>query len=208
MTIVAGRRGARACDHIAPGLVRKLVRRRGHLAQGNGFCLGLHLIELRDAFRLLKFAALAVAGGVLSAAPALAENVVAFEIVDGREIPSSLTGEPGDADRGRELYLDDKLARCAGCHGIPGEQRPDDAGINGASPLAPSLDDVGVRLSEGAIRLSLVAPEVLRPATRMPSYYGLGQRADPADPRYGEPLMTASEIEDLVAYLTEQRAGR
>lgn len=176
--------------------------------------MGFRLIEFRDAFRpqkaVLRIARLAVAGGVLFAAPAMAENVVAFEIVDGREIPASLTGEPGDADRGRELYLDDKLARCAGCHGIPGEQRAGDAdaSANGAPSLAPSLDDVGARLSAGAIRLSLVAPEVLRPATRMPSYYGLGQRADPADPRYGEPLMTASEIEDLVAYLSEQRAGR
>jgi|SRR5690625_2194212 len=174
--------------------------------------MGFRLIRLRDAIgpqkAALRIARFALAGGTLLAAPAMAENVVAFEIVDGREIPSSLTGEPGDAGRGRELYLDEKLARCAGCHGIPGDQRAGDASADGAPSPAPSLDDVGVRLSAGAIRLSLVAPEILRPATGMPSYYGLGQRADPADPRYGEPLMTAREIEDLVAYLTEQRAGR
>lgn len=131
------------------------------------------------------------------------EDVVAYEIIDGREISASLTGQPGDPERGRELYLDNKLARCAGCHGIPGAAPTDDLPANDAL----SLDDVGARLSTGAIRLSLIAPEILRPATRMPSYYGLGQRADPADPRYGEPLMTAGEIEDLVAYLAEQRGG-
>ncbi len=61
--------------------------------------------------------------------------------------------------------------------------------------------DVGRRLGEGALRLWLVAPQVIAPETRMPAYYGLGQRMDPADPRFGEPLLTAAEIENLVAYL-------
>lgn len=163
--------------------------------------------------------AMGVMALLLLPVPGTAETLVAYEIVDGREIPSSLTGKPGDPARGRELYLDDKLARCAGCHGVPDGKAAEDAAAGadaapdaaaGGAPAngAPSLTDVGARLSTGAIRLSLVAPEILRPATRMPSYYGIGQRADPADPRFGEPLMTAAEIEDLVAYLAEQRAGR
>lgn len=139
-----------------------------------------------------------------AALPGSAENVVAYEIVDGREIPASLTGAAGNAEAGQKLYLDDRLARCAGCHGVPVKEEGPDSATNGA----PSLADVGARLSEGAIRLSLIAPDVLRPATRMPSYYDLGQRADPADPRYGEPLLTAEEIEDLVAYLMEQRGDQ
>lgn len=130
---------------------------------------------------------------------ASAPDVVAYEIVDAREIPDSLTGEPGDAAAGRALYLDGKLTRCAGCHGVPDGSRADqDAG--GAASLAGVAD----RLSEGRIRLWLVAPGVADPDTRMPGYYGLGQRDDPADPRYGEPWLTAAEIEDLVAYLMEQ----
>lgn len=125
------------------------------------------------------------------------EAVVAYEIVDGRAIPNSLTGRPGDPDAGRRLYVDRQLTRCAGCHGTPG--RPGQSG-DGAGD-APPLDGVARRLSEGAVRLWLVAPDVLSPDTEMPAYYELGQRDDPADPRYGEPMLTATEIEDVLAYL-------
>lgn len=136
---------------------------------------------------------------------AYAQNVVAYEIVDGREIPASLTGKPGDAEAGRQLYFDRQLTRCSGCHGSPdgpGAQADQDA------VGAPSLSGVAGRLSEGAIRIWLVAPQVIRPGTRMPSYYSIGQRDDPADPRYGETLLTAAEIENLVAYLMRQTGPR
>lgn len=129
----------------------------------------------------------------LAGAAAAAERVVAYEIVDAREIPASLTGRPGDPQAGRALYFDDKIARCAGCHGTPEAPGAD----------APALGDLGRRLGEGAVRLWLVAPHVIAPETRMPAYYAVGQRMDPADPRFGEPLLTAAQIEDLVAYLTQ-----
>jgi L-cysteine S-thiosulfotransferase len=143
---------------------------------------------------LLGFLALALAGSA-----GAADRVVAYRIVDARAIPDSLTGRPGDPDAGRALFLDEKLARCVGCHGVIG-----DASAVPGYPEAPPLDDVGRRLGEGAIRLWLVAPQVAEPGTRMPAFYALGQRDDPADPRFGEPLLTAAEIESLVAYLVRQ----
>jgi L-cysteine S-thiosulfotransferase len=146
---------------------------------------------------------LAFSAWALAHPAAGAERVVAYEIVDAREIPVSLTGGPGDPETGRALYLDDKLARCAACHGVPGGL----PAATGKLAEAPRLGDVGRRLRPGAIRLWLVAPEVIAPGTRMPSFYALGQRDDPADPRFGEPLLTAAEIEDLVAYLAGLRGG-
>jgi L-cysteine S-thiosulfotransferase len=139
----------------------------------------------------------------LGGAGTAAERVVAYEIVDAREIPASLTGRPGDPQAGRALYFDDKLARCAGCHGAPDEPAPDRRPASDAAADAPPLTDVGRRLGAGALRLWLVAPQVIAPETRMPPYYAVGQRMDPADPRFGEPLLTASQIEDLVAYLMQ-----
>ena len=131
------------------------------------------------------------------AAPAGAQDrVVAYQIVDASEIPASLTGRSGDATAGRGLYFDQRTG-CSGCHGSPGGPQ---------SAEAPRLDGVAARMSPGEIRLWLVAPDVRAPGTRMPAYYALGQRSDPNDPRYGEPALTASEIEDLVAFL--QRVGR
>lgn len=135
-------------------------------------------------------------------AAAMAEpagDVAAYEIVDGSAIPESLTGEPGDPEAGRRLYFDDKLTRCVSCH-----DAPEVGGAGGAPPLA----GIARRLSEGEIRLWLVAPEVIAPGTRMPGYYLAGQRDDPTDPRYGGPWLSAVEIEDLVAYLMQQGESR
>ena len=153
--------------------------------------------------RLFCVAVLALA---LASPLAADDGVVTYRIVDARAIPDSLTGRPGDPQAGRTLYLDEKLARCAGCHGVPGETHatpPDGEGL-AADAEAPPLEDVGRRLDEGRIRLWLVAPQVAAPGTRMPAFHAVGQRDDPADPRFGGPLLTAAEIEDLVAYLSRQ----
>lgn len=136
---------------------------------------------------------------------AVGQSTVAYEIVNAREIPASLTGRPGDPEAGRRLYFDRQLTRCAACHGSP--RRPGEQ-ADPAAESAPSLVGLSRRLSEGEIRLWLVAPEVLSPGTTMPAYYALGQRDDPADPRFGEPLLTAQEIEDLVAFLVRSTSGR
>ena len=130
------------------------------------------------------------------------DRVVAYQIVDASEIPASLTGQSGDAEAGRKLYFDRELTGCSGCHGSPaGPGAEAGQGADGAPPLTR----VSARMPEGTIRLWLVAPEVLSPETTMPAYYRIGQRTDPNDPRFGEPLLSAAEIEDLVAYLLTVR---
>lgn len=127
---------------------------------------------------------------------------VAYAIVDGRQIPESLTGVPGDADLGRQLYFDTELTGCSGCHGSPGGPGAEASGDG----QAPRLNDVASRLTEGAIRLWLVAPGALQPDTVMPAYYQAGQRTDPNDPRFGQTRLTSTEIEALVAYLLRHQA--
>lgn len=134
-----------------------------------------------------------------------AERVVPYRIVDAREIPESLTGQTGDPEAGRRLYFDLGLTHCSGCHGSPGG--PGAQAVPGRAD-SPSLAGVGGRLSEGAIRLWLVAPQAIRPGTAMPSFYAAGQRDDPEDPLFGEPLLSAAEIEDIVAYLMRQAEPR
>lgn len=149
--------------------------------------------------------AIAVAA-VFAAAPALVptpcqadtSRVVAYRIVDGAEIPEPLTTAPPDVEAGRQLYFDRKRTNCSGCHGSPGGAG---AQTDAAAANAPALAHVGKRLSDGVIRLWIVAPEVMDPETEMPAYYQVGQRQDPNDKRYGEPTLSAQEIENLIAYL-------
>ena len=151
----------------------------------------------------MRLATMFLVGASLCIGAAAADDrrVVAYQIVNARAIPASLTGLNGDAEAGRQLYFDRERTGCSGCHGSPGgpgaEADADDKG-------APSLAGLNARMSEGTIRLWLVAPAVLAPETRMPTYYEIGQRTDPNDPRFGEPLLGADEIENLVAYLMNQ----
>ena len=143
----------------------------------------------------------------LAAAPLWAqepERVVSYRIVDAREIPESLTGAPGDPEAGRKLYFDLSVTGCSGCHGSPGGPGAQtDPGAEGA----PELDRLAARMTEGTIRLWLVAPQVLRPDTAMPGFYSVGQRTDPEDPRYGETHLSAGQIEHIVAYLMASTGG-
>ena len=133
---------------------------------------------------------------VLAGSGRAAGPVVVYTIANGSEITGSLTGVPGDAVRGRALYAGEARAGCPACHGVPGAA---------GAAAAPDLDGVGGRLSTGAIRLWIVAPAALDPATAMPAFYAAGQRGEADDPLYGGPALTAAEIEDLVAYLAALR---
>ena len=120
------------------------------------------------------------------------EPVVAYTITDAAAIEASLTGGPGDPGRGEELFTAEAPAGCAACHGRPGD---------GGTHSAPDLAGAGSRMAPGAIRLWIVAPEVLKPGTAMPAFYAAGQRGGDVDPLHGGPALTASQVEDLVAYL-------
>jgi sulfur-oxidizing protein SoxX len=113
-------------------------------------------------------------------------------------IPVSLTGNPGDAARGRALVLD-RTSTCILCHSgpFPEEKFQGD--------LAPGLAGAGSRWSEGQLRLRLVDAGSLNPATIMPSYYRVAglNRVGPA--WRGKPILSAEQIEDMVAYLMTLR---
>lgn len=119
-------------------------------------------------------------------------------VVTADAIADSLTGMPGDAARGRALVLD-RASTCILCHSGPFPE----AKFQG--DLAPSLAGAGGRWTEGQLRLRLVDASRLNPATIMPSYYrvdGLG-RVGPA--WRGKPILSAEQIEDIVAYLVTLR---
>ncbi|MEM7212423.1 MAG: c-type cytochrome [Pseudomonadota bacterium] len=130
------------------------------------------------------------------------DRVVAYEIVNGRSIPKSLTANPGDPEIGRRLYFDREITGCSGCHGSPGGPG---AQPNADASNAPQLAGVADRMDEGVLRLWLVAPQVMDPETSMPAYYAVGQRSDENDPLYGSTRLSAAEIEALVAYLMRQK---
>ena len=67
--------------------------------------------------------------------------------------------------------------------------------------IAPPLSGVGARLSEGQLRLRIVDSSRLNPETVMPSYYKVDGLVRVASAWRGKPVLTAQQIEDVVAYL-------
>jgi L-cysteine S-thiosulfotransferase len=118
--------------------------------------------------------------------------------ITGDAILESLTGAPGDATRGRALVLE-RTSTCILCHSgpFPEEKFQGD--------LAPSLAGSGSRWSQGQLRLRLVSASRLNPATIMPSYYRVEGLDRVAQAWRGKPILSAEQIEDIVAYLATLR---
>ena len=95
-----------------------------------------------------------------------ADEPVPYEIVDENSIPTSLTGAPGDADNGREVFINRKLGNCLGCHAVT-----DLAGEPFHGEVGPPLDGVADRYEEGEIRLRVVNAKIANPDTMMPGFY-------------------------------------
>lgn len=143
-----------------------------------------------------------VALGVLAlglAGPALAQEALRPYTVVDDAIPAPLTGAKGDAARGRAIVANRQVGLCLLCHSGPfPEER-----LQGN--LAPDLRGAGKRWSEGQLRLRIVDAARLNPATIMPPYYRIDRLARVAAAFRGKPILTAEQIEDVVAFLVTLR---
>jgi sulfur-oxidizing protein SoxX len=128
---------------------------------------------------------------------ARAQDLRPYAVV-GDAIPQSLTGAPGDAARGRALVLE-RSSTCILCHSGPFPE------TRFQGDLAPSLAGAGGRWSEGQLRLRLVDASRFNPATIMPSYYRLDGLVRVGPAWRGKPILSAEQIEDMVAYLASLR---
>ncbi len=122
--------------------------------------------------------------------------------VEGQAIEQSL-GPPGDAARGRALLIARDPANCILCHAAPNELVG--AGARFSGNLAPPLDGAGARWTAGQLRLRIVDSRRLNPDSLMPSYYRTDGLVEVGAAWRGQPIMSAQQIEDLIAYLVTLR---
>ncbi len=126
---------------------------------------------------------------------AIAFSIFVGNAFAGDSIRTSLTGAKGDPARGRAIVANRQVGLCLLCHSGPFPEE------RFQGNLAPDLRSAA-RLSEGQIRQRIVDSTKLNPQSIMPAYYrteGL-ERVAPA--YRGKTLLTAEQIEDVVAYLT------
>jgi sulfur-oxidizing protein SoxX len=126
-----------------------------------------------------------------------AQGLASYKIVDDG-IPDSLTGTAGDPAKGRTLVLD-RSTTCILCHSGPFPE------TRFQGDLAPDLRGSGTRWSTSQLRLRLVDASRLDPGTIMPSYYRVDGLTRVGRNFAGKPILSATEIEDIVAYLATLR---
>ena len=131
---------------------------------------------------------------MLAASAIRAEELRPYTIV-GNEIPESLTGRQGDPARGRAIVVNRQVGLCLLCHSGPFPEEKFQGN------LAPDLSRAGARWSVGALRLRIVDASRLNPDSIMPSYYRIEGLSRVAPAFAGKPLLSAEQIEDVVAYL-------
>ena len=119
------------------------------------------------------------------------------------QIEASLSGQPGDPAAGLEIMVARGKGNCIACHQVTAL---DEYPFHGE--VGPSLDFVGERWEEADLRGIVASAKMTFPESIMPSFYktegfiraGNGYTGRAAEGEI-EPILTAQEIEDVVAYL-------
>lgn len=142
--------------------------------------------------------------GIAAAASVAGADTIApsdVEYVDGA-ILVSLTGVPGDAANGAEI-MNKGAGNCIACHAV---SKLSHLPFHGE--IGPPLDWSGETWSEAELRGIVANAKIMFEGTRMPSFYKTEGFVRLGDAYTGkahtgevQPLLSAQEIEDVVAFL-------
>ncbi len=111
-------------------------------------------------------------------------------------IQEPLGGLKGDPARGRKLAIAQSKGNCLACHELPIPEEE----FHGQ--VGPSLEGLASRYSEGDIRMRIVNIQEMYPNSLMPPMYkNPAELKQVAKKFQGRTILTAQEVEDVVAYL-------
>jgi sulfur-oxidizing protein SoxX len=138
------------------------------------------------------------------ASAAVAQEVAPADVVYGDygEVAVSLSGAAGDAEAGANVMSTRGLGNCVACHQVGALE----AAFQGN--VGPSLDGAADRWDEAQLRGIVANAKLTFPESVMPGFYKVSGFTRPGDAYTGKaaegelaPLLTAQQIEDVVAYL-------
>ncbi|MGL4637231.1 MAG: sulfur oxidation c-type cytochrome SoxX [Beijerinckiaceae bacterium] len=118
-------------------------------------------------------------------------------VVTSNAVEAPLEGLSGDAARGRAIVTNRQKGLCLLCHSGPFPEE------RFQGNLAPSLTGAGSRSNEGELRLRMVDSRRVNADSIMPAYFVTDDRNRVGPAFAGKPILSAQEIEDVVAFLKE-----
>ncbi|HKL68648.1 sulfur oxidation c-type cytochrome SoxX [Salibaculum sp.] len=140
-------------------------------------------------------------GGSVALADMVAPTEVSFG--DYGSVEQSLTGTPGDPEAGREVMVSKGIGNCVSCHAAE-----DYSDVPFHGEVGPPLDGIGEYRTEGELRGILINAKMTFPGSVMPAFYKVDGFTRPGNAYTGkaaegelDPLLSAQQIEDVVAYL-------
>jgi len=145
----------------------------------------------------MKRSIVAITALFLGTTSAYAEVVAPTNVMfeDGA-VAASLTGAPGDAAAGRKAFLNRKQGNCLACH-----VNSDMADQPFHGEVGPSLDGVATRWTEAELRGIVANSKKTFEDTIMPAFYITEGYNRPLEKFEGKSVLTAQQVEDIVAYL-------
>lgn len=136
--------------------------------------------------------AFALCTGVSIAGEVTPMNVVFTE----GAVEQSLTGQAGDPVAGRAAFTNRKQGNCLACH--MNAEIPE---LSFHGEVGPPLDGVADRWSEAELRGIVSNSKLMFEDTIMPAFFVDSGYTRNADKFAGKTILTAQQVEDIVAYL-------
>ena len=102
------------------------------------------------------------------------------------------------AARGRDVVMG-RDGNCLLCHAIP------ETGARFMGDLGPALSGIGARMSPAQLRSRLIDSTSTNADSIMPAYARTEGLTQVGQPWRGKPILSAQQIEDVVAYLVSLR---
>lgn len=145
----------------------------------------------------MKHILLLAVATTLGVTAAIAEDVSPMDVsfTDGA-VEQSLTDFAGDPMAGREVFANRKLGNCLACH-----MNEDWSEQSFHGEVGPPMDGVAERWSEAELRGIVSNSKMMFPGTIMPAFYTSGGFERPLEKFEGKTILSAQQVEDIVAYL-------
>ncbi len=152
--------------------------------------------------KTLNLAAAAALGLIATMADADGVVAPADVVFEDGAVEQSLTGAPGNAANGPDI-MNKGAGNCIACHEVSAL-----ADLPFQGTVGPSLDGAGSRWSEAQLRGIVANAKEMFYESMMPSFYKTSGYIRPGDEFTGKaaseplpPMLSAEEIEDVVAFL-------